>query len=83
MFDIGFWELVILFALALVVLGPKRLPELAATLGRWLGRARFMARSLKTQIDTELAIERANEAAAKKDKEKQDKAAESTDRDPG
>ena len=78
MFDIGFWELVILFALALVVLGPKRLPELAATLGRWLGRARFMARSLKTQIDTELAIERANEAAAKKDK-----AAESTDRDPG
>ncbi len=83
MFDIGFWELVILFALALVVLGPKRLPELAATLGRWLGRARFMARSLKTQIDTELAIERANEAAAKKDKEKKDQAAEPTDRDPG
>ncbi len=83
MFDIGFWELVILFALALVVLGPKRLPELVATLGRWLGRARFMARSLKTQIDTELAIERANEAAAKKDKEKKDKATESTDRDPG
>lgn len=83
MFDIGFWELVILFALALVVLGPKRLPELAATLGRWLGRARFMARSLKTQIDTELAIERANEAAAKKDTEKKDKATESTDRDPG
>ena len=78
MFDIGFWELVILFALALVVLGPKRLPELAATLGRWLGRARFMARSLKTQIDTELAIARANETQAKKDK-----AAESTDRDPG
>jgi sec-independent protein translocase protein TatB len=77
MFDIGFWELVILFALALVVLGPKRLPELAATLGRWLGRARFMARSLKTQIDTELAIERANEAQAKKDN-----TAESTDRDP-
>ncbi len=77
MFDIGFWELVILFALALVVLGPKRLPELAATLGRWFGRARFMARSLKTQIDTELAIERANEAQAKKDN-----TAESTDRDP-
>ena len=77
MFDIGFWELVILVALALVVLGPKRLPELAATLGRWVGRARFMARSLKTQIDTELAIERANEAQAKKDN-----TAESTDRDP-
>jgi len=76
MFDIGFWELVILFALALVVLGPKRLPELAATLGRWIGRARFMARSLKTQIDTELAVERAHETKMKKDK-----AAESTDRD--
>jgi sec-independent protein translocase protein TatB len=76
MFDIGFWELAILFALALVVLGPKKLPELAATLGRWVGRARFMARSLKTQIDTELAIERAHEAKTKKDK-----AAESTDSD--
>ncbi|MCZ6559312.1 MAG: Sec-independent protein translocase protein TatB [Gammaproteobacteria bacterium] len=76
MFDIGFWELAILFALALVVLGPKKLPELAATLGRWIGRARFMARSLKAQIDTELAIERANEAQKKKDQ-----GAESTDRD--
>ncbi len=79
MFDIGFWELVILFGLALVVLGPRRLPELAATAGRWLGRARFMARSLKNQIDTELAIEKAHEAQAKKDKAK---AAESTDSDP-
>ena len=76
MFDIGFWELAILFALALVVLGPKKLPELAATLGRWIGRARFMARSLKAQIDTELAIERAHEAQKKKAQ-----GAESTDRD--
>lgn len=67
MFDIGFWELVILFSLALIVLGPRRLPELASSLGRWVGRARYMARSLKTQIDTELAVERASAKEKKND----------------
>ena len=54
MFDIGFWELVILFGLGLVVLGPERMPQVAAKLGRWAGQARNMARHLSSQFREEL-----------------------------
>ena len=54
MFDIGFWELVILFGLGLMVLGPERMPKVAAKLGRWAGQARNMARHLTTQFREEL-----------------------------
>ncbi len=54
MFDIGFWELVILFGLGLMVLGPERLPRVAAKLGRWMGQARNMARHLSNQIRDEI-----------------------------
>ena len=40
MFDVGFAELLLCFVVALVVLGPQKLPELARTLGRWTARAR-------------------------------------------
>jgi len=54
MFDVGFWELVILFGLGLVVLGPERMPKVAAQLGRWAGQARGMARNLTRQMRDEL-----------------------------
>jgi sec-independent protein translocase protein TatB len=54
MFDIGFWELVILFGIGLMVLGPERLPRVAAKLGRWAGQARNMARHLSNQIRDEI-----------------------------
>lgn len=54
MFDIGFWELVILFGLGLMVLGPERLPQVAAKMGRWVGQARNMARHLSNQIRDEI-----------------------------
>jgi sec-independent protein translocase protein TatB len=57
MFDIGFWELVILFGLGLVILGPERLPRVAMQLGNWAGQARRMARTLTTQIRDELDID--------------------------
>ena len=53
MFDIGFSEIVLIFGLALVVLGPEKLPKLAATIGRWVGRARAMARQFQDQLETE------------------------------
>ena len=57
MFDVGFWELVILFGLGLLVLGPERLPKVAAQVGEWAGNARRMARTLTTQIRSELDMD--------------------------
>lgn len=57
MFEVGFTELLLIFALALVVLGPRRLPELASRVGRWVGKARAMARQLREQLDQEVTFE--------------------------
>lgn len=57
MFDIGFWELSLIMLLALLILGPERLPGMVSTLGNWAGRAKFMARSLRMQVERELARE--------------------------
>ena len=55
MFDVGFSELVLCFLVALVVLGPQRLPEVARTLGRWTGRAKSYVRTLSAELDRETA----------------------------
>lgn len=54
MFDVGFWELVVIGVVGLLVLGPRRLPEVARQLGQWTGKARSMARILKQQLREEL-----------------------------
>jgi len=56
MFDVGFWELIILFGLGLVILGPERLPKVAMQVGNWVGQARRMARSMTSQLRDELDI---------------------------
>jgi sec-independent protein translocase protein TatB len=53
MFEVGFTEIVLIFGIALLVLGPAKLPKLAADIGRWAGRARAMARQLRTQLEQE------------------------------
>lgn len=53
MFEVGFSELLLIFALSLIVLGPERLPKLAQQVGRWVGRARAMARQFRDQLDEE------------------------------
>ena len=54
MFDIGFLEIVIIASIALVVLGPERLPRAARTAGLWVGRARRMVADVKSDIDREI-----------------------------
>jgi len=61
-FDIGFWELSLIMLLALLIVGPERLPGMVSTLGNWAGRAKFMARSLRMQVERELAREVAEKA---------------------
>ncbi|MBM4220536.1 MAG: hypothetical protein FJ170_01160 [Gammaproteobacteria bacterium] len=57
MFEIGFWELALLFGLGLIVLGPEKLPKVADQLGRYAGQARRMARSFSEQIRDEIEAE--------------------------
>jgi len=53
MFDIGFLELVVILVLALLVLGPERLPKAARTVGYWFGKARRYVEGMKSQVEAE------------------------------
>ena len=57
MFEVGFTEIILILGLALLVLGPEKLPGLAEKIGRWTGRARAMARQLRTQLEQEVTLE--------------------------
>lgn len=53
MFDVGFSELLLCFIVALIVLGPQKLPAVARTLGRWTARARGYVRNLSAELERE------------------------------
>ena len=57
MFDIGFSELVLIAIVALLVIGPDRLPKVAKTAGLWVGKMRGFVSSVKADIDHELAAD--------------------------
>jgi Tat protein translocase TatB subunit len=54
MFDIGITELVVIFVVALLAFGPKRLPEIAKALGRGITEVKRAMEEVKTQIDSEM-----------------------------
>jgi sec-independent protein translocase protein TatB len=57
MFDIGGWEFIALIVLGVVILGPERLPEYAAKLGRLVRQARAMAEGAKGQLREQMGPE--------------------------
>jgi sec-independent protein translocase protein TatB len=70
MFDIGFWELILIAVVALVVIGPERLPGLARTAGKWVGRGRRFLSTVRADIERELKadeLKRILEEQAKSD----------------
>jgi sec-independent protein translocase protein TatB len=54
MFDIGFWELALIGVVALLVVGPDRLPGLARTVGLWVGRIRRYVTTVRDDIEREI-----------------------------
>ena len=57
MFEIGFWELIVVGVVAMIVVGPEQLPGLARKAGFWLGKARRMIAEMKAEVDRELHLE--------------------------
>ena len=53
MFDIGFWEILLISLVGLVVIGPERLPAVARTLGLWTGRIRRSASRFRADLERE------------------------------
>ena len=65
MFDIGFWELMLIALVALVVVGPERLPKLIRVTGLWVGRANASVQSIRSEISRELRAEELKQALNK------------------
>ncbi|CAL1241231.1 Sec-independent protein translocase protein TatB [Candidatus Methylocalor cossyra] len=68
MFDIGFWELVLVGIVSLLVFGPERLPRVARETALWVRKARAMVASVKAEIDHELQLQELRESLAKEKK---------------
>ena len=56
MFDVGFWEIFLILILALVVVGPERLPGAARTIGLWVGKGRRYIEGVKSEVEQEFDI---------------------------
>ena len=67
-FDIGFFEILLIAIIALVVLGPERLPKAVQTLGRWVGRAKRGFSQFNQQVARELELEEMKKRIAQHEK---------------
>ena len=69
MFDIGFWEIMLISIIGLVVLGPQRLPIAIKSVMKWVNTAKNMANSVKNEISQELELHEMNENMIKATKQ--------------
>ena len=74
-------ELILLVVIGLVVLGPKRLPEIANKIGSWVGQARRMTRIMKRQLEEELNLDDFNSIQPPKISQQTDSADEELEKD--
>jgi len=65
MFGMGFSEILLIFVIALVVLGPQKLPKVVAQVGRWAGKARAMARQFREQLENEINLDELTKTGGK------------------
>lgn len=57
MFDVGFFEVIVIVVVALVVLGPERLPGAIRTVGLWTGRFKQRYQAMKTEFEREIGAD--------------------------
>ncbi len=56
MFDVGFWEILLILILALVIIGPERLPAAARQAGLFVGKARRYIEGVRSEVESELDV---------------------------
>jgi sec-independent protein translocase protein TatB len=56
MFDVGFWELILIAIISLIILGPERLPVAIRTVRDWIAGARKLSETVKTELTEELRV---------------------------
>lgn len=69
MFDIGFWELILIGVMGLIILGPERMPQAIKTVSQLIRTVRGTANSIKEQVSQELKIEQLHADLKKAEKE--------------
>ena len=72
MFDVGFQELTLIGVIALIVVGPERLPRMARTLGLWMGKVRYYVGQVKSDIEREVRAQELKEMLDKPARELDD-----------
>jgi sec-independent protein translocase protein TatB len=56
MFDVGFWEILLILVMALVIIGPERLPGAARKAGYFVGKARRYIEGVRSEVESELDV---------------------------
>jgi len=64
MFDIGFSEMFMVLVIALIVIGPERLPAVAKKMGRFIGKAKRTFENVKREVQSEFETEELNKRLA-------------------
>lgn len=65
MFDIGFSEILVIMVVALVVIGPERLPKVARSMGQWWGRIQRYLNKIKQDVNSSIELEELRETQRK------------------
>lgn len=58
MFDIGFWEFALIGVITLIIVGPEKMPEIARTVGKYIGKAKKFVANIQTDIGEELEADK-------------------------
>ena len=69
MFDFGMWEIVIIFVITLIVVGPEKMPALARKAGLYVGKFRKFVSKIKNDINSEIEAEELKEQLSVKNEE--------------